>query len=68
MNTILIGTIFPLIVEAFKGRQMSVGRPYFDSMVVPVGTAAQPEDDHSAVDLAAAEVVKAVLTFGERSL
>src|SRR5436190_10436327 len=37
--TVLIGTIFPLIVEAFKGRQMSVGRPYFDSMVVPVGTA-----------------------------
>src|SRR5881396_2925191 len=37
--TVLIGTIFPLIVETFKGRQMSVGRPYFDSMVVPVGTA-----------------------------
>src|SRR5712691_8898776 len=37
--TVLIGTIFPLAVEAFKGRQMSVGRPYFDSMVVPVGTA-----------------------------
>jgi cytochrome c-type biogenesis protein CcmF len=37
--TVLIGTIFPLIVEAFKGRQMSVGRPYFDAMVVPVGTA-----------------------------
>ena len=37
--TVLIGTIFPLIVEATKGKQMSVGRPYFDSMVVPVGTA-----------------------------
>jgi len=37
--TVLIGTVFPLAVEAFKGRQMSVGRPYFDSMVVPVGTA-----------------------------
>ena len=37
--TILIGTIFPLAVEAFNGKQMSVGRPYFDSMVVPVGTA-----------------------------
>jgi cytochrome c-type biogenesis protein CcmF len=37
--TVLIGTIFPLIVEAFKGKQMSVGRPYFDSMVVPIGTA-----------------------------
>ena len=36
--TVLIGTIFPLIVEAFRGKQMSVGRPYFDSMVVPIGT------------------------------
>jgi len=35
--TVLIGTIFPLIVEAVNGRQMSVGRPYFDSMVVPIG-------------------------------
>src|SRR5258706_10726289 len=37
--TVLIGTCFPLIVEAIKGKQMSVGRPYFDAMVVPVGTA-----------------------------
>jgi cytochrome c-type biogenesis protein CcmF len=37
--TVLIGTLFPLIVEAVKGQQMSVGRPYFDSMVVPAGTA-----------------------------
>ena len=37
--TILIGTVFPLIVEAVNGKQMSVGRPYFDSMVVPVGIA-----------------------------
>ncbi len=37
--TVLIGTIFPLVVEAVKGKQMSVGRPYFDSMVVPIGTA-----------------------------
>src|SRR5437763_3367105 len=37
--TVLIGTVFPLIVEALKGKQMSVGRPYFDSMVVPAGTA-----------------------------
>ena len=29
----------PLVVEAVKGKQMSVGRPYFDSMVVPVGAA-----------------------------
>jgi cytochrome c-type biogenesis protein CcmF len=37
--TVLIGTVFPLIVESLKGKQMSVGRPYFDSMVVPVGAA-----------------------------
>jgi cytochrome c-type biogenesis protein CcmF len=37
--TVLIGTVFPLIVEAVKGKQMSVGRPYFDAMVVPAGTA-----------------------------
>jgi len=37
--TVLIGTVFPLVVEAINGRQMSVGRPYFDSMVVPAGVA-----------------------------
>ena len=37
--TVLIGTVFPLVVEAINGKQMSVGRPYFDSMVVPVGAA-----------------------------
>ncbi len=35
--TVLIGTVFPLIVEAVNGKQMSVGRPYFDSMSVPLG-------------------------------
>ncbi|MEP6993789.1 MAG: heme lyase CcmF/NrfE family subunit [Acidobacteriota bacterium] len=37
--TVLIGTIFPLLVEAIKGVQMSVGRPYFDRMAVPIGAA-----------------------------
>jgi cytochrome c-type biogenesis protein CcmF len=37
--TVLVGTVFPLVVEALSGKQMSVGRPYFDSMVVPVGVA-----------------------------
>jgi cytochrome c-type biogenesis protein CcmF len=37
--TVLIGTVFPLIVEAVNGKQMSVGRPYFDKMVVPIGAA-----------------------------
>jgi cytochrome c-type biogenesis protein CcmF len=35
--TVLTGTTFPLIVEAMKDVQMSVGRPYFDRMAVPVG-------------------------------
>ncbi len=37
--TVLIGTCFPLVVEAVQGKQMSVGRPYFDSMVIPIGAA-----------------------------
>jgi cytochrome c-type biogenesis protein CcmF len=35
--TVLIGTVFPLVVEAVNGKQMSVGRPYFDAMVIPIG-------------------------------
>jgi cytochrome c-type biogenesis protein CcmF len=35
--TVLVGTVFPLVVEAWKGTQMSVGRPYFDRMSVPIG-------------------------------
>lgn len=37
--TVLVGTVFPLVVEATKGSQMSVGRPYFDRMAVPIGVA-----------------------------
>lgn len=37
--TVLVGTVFPLIVEAARGVQMSVGRPYFDRMSVPIGVA-----------------------------
>jgi cytochrome c-type biogenesis protein CcmF len=37
--TVLLGTVFPLVVEALKGVQMSVGRPYFDRMSVPIGVA-----------------------------
>jgi cytochrome c-type biogenesis protein CcmF len=37
--TVLIGTVFPLVVEALRGTQMSVGRPYFDRMAVPIGVA-----------------------------
>lgn len=37
--TVLIGTVFPLIVEAVQGRQISVGEPYFNRMAVPLGVA-----------------------------
>jgi len=37
--TVLIGTVFPLLVEAIRNVQMSVGRPYFDRMAVPLGAA-----------------------------
>jgi len=34
---VLLGTIFPLIVEAVDGRSISVGNPYFDRMTMPIG-------------------------------
>ena len=34
---ILLGTIFPLIVEATQDRQISVGAPYFEKMSMPIG-------------------------------
>ena len=37
--TVLLGTVFPLVVEAARGVQMSVGRPYFDKLSVPIGVA-----------------------------
>jgi cytochrome c-type biogenesis protein CcmF len=37
--TVLLGTVFPLLVEALRDVQMSVGRPYFDRMAVPIGVA-----------------------------
>jgi cytochrome c-type biogenesis protein CcmF len=36
---VLLGTVFPLLDEAFTGQQISVGRPYFDDMTRPVGLA-----------------------------
>ena len=36
---ILLGTIFPLIVEAIDGRTISVGNPYFETMTMPIGFA-----------------------------
>lgn len=37
--TVLIGTVFPLIVEAVNGTQISVGEPYFNRMAIPLGVA-----------------------------
>ncbi|MDW3219372.1 MAG: heme lyase CcmF/NrfE family subunit [Acidimicrobiales bacterium] len=34
---VLLGTIFPLIVEAIDDRTISVGNPYFDRMTMPIG-------------------------------
>jgi cytochrome c-type biogenesis protein CcmF len=36
---VLLGTVFPLVVEAVNGDRISVGRPYFDRMTAPVGLA-----------------------------
>ncbi|HXX90272.1 MAG TPA: heme lyase CcmF/NrfE family subunit [Acidimicrobiales bacterium] len=33
---VLLGTVFPLFYEALRGQQVSVGRPYFDTMTVPI--------------------------------
>ncbi|HCB37236.1 MAG TPA: hypothetical protein DEP66_03265 [Acidimicrobiaceae bacterium] len=36
---VLLGTVFPLLVEAWNGDRLAVGRPYFDRMLAPVGIA-----------------------------
>ena len=33
---VLLGTVFPLILEAINGARISVGRPYFDRMTMPI--------------------------------
>jgi cytochrome c-type biogenesis protein CcmF len=37
--TVLWGTLYPVFVEAFRGEQISVGPPYFDAVVIPLGLA-----------------------------
>src|SRR5262249_56052942 len=37
--TVLLGTVFPLVREAFSGVRISVGAPYFNRMAVPLGVA-----------------------------
>jgi len=34
--TIFLGTIYPLIVEAFTNNKISVGKPYYNSTVIPI--------------------------------
>jgi cytochrome c-type biogenesis protein CcmF len=34
--TIIFGTMYPLLIEAFTGREVSVGRPFFDRVAVPI--------------------------------
>jgi cytochrome c-type biogenesis protein CcmF len=34
---VLLGTVFPLLVEALNGERISVGTPYFDRMTMPIG-------------------------------
>ena len=34
--TVFLGTIYPLIIEAFSNNKISVGEPYYNSTVVPI--------------------------------
>lgn len=34
---VLVGTVFPLVVEAVNGNRISVGVPYFNRMTMPIG-------------------------------
>ncbi|MGZ4725436.1 MAG: heme lyase CcmF/NrfE family subunit [Ilumatobacteraceae bacterium] len=34
---VLLGTVFPLIVEALQNRQIAVGPPFFDRLSMPIG-------------------------------
>ena len=37
--TVLLGTMWPLVVEALRGDRMSVGPPYFNDVASPIGLA-----------------------------
>lgn len=37
--TVLLGTVYPLVAEAFRGVKVSVGAPYFNQMNVPIALA-----------------------------
>ena len=36
---VLLGTVYPLIYEALKGDQLTIGAPYFQRMTLPIGLA-----------------------------
>ncbi|MGA8295862.1 MAG: cytochrome c-type biogenesis CcmF C-terminal domain-containing protein [Acidimicrobiales bacterium] len=36
---VLLGTVFPLFVQAFSNQSITIGRPYFDTFAVPLGLA-----------------------------
>ena len=36
---VLTGTLYPMVVEAFTGDQVGVGRPFFDRMAIPLSLA-----------------------------
>ncbi|HEX9683161.1 MAG TPA: heme lyase CcmF/NrfE family subunit [Acidimicrobiales bacterium] len=36
---VLLGTVFPLVIEAVNDDRISVGRPFFDRMAIPLGLA-----------------------------
>lgn len=37
--TVLLGTMFPLVIEALRGDRISVGAPYFNMVASPIGLA-----------------------------
>jgi cytochrome c-type biogenesis protein CcmF len=37
--SVLTGTLYPILVEAFTGEQLSVGRPFFDRIAIPLSIA-----------------------------
>ena len=36
---VLLGTVFPLVIEALQNRQIAVGAPFFDKLSMPIGLA-----------------------------
>ena len=34
--SVFLGTVYPLLIEAFTGNKISVGEPYYNSTIVPI--------------------------------